>query len=294
MFHVEPRTFYGHAGSSVREADPDAKCRPPPNRTRGPPGDQHGHRSTWNGSGAPDLPGSTSNDRATRPPGRSTWNIWRGPDGSASWLSDRLAAMTPSKHQRDRLETFAALVETSPHNLVSGRARAELRTRHIPECVAFAELVPRGTRRLLDVGSGGGFPGMVVALVRPDVEVHLLDSTKKKTDFLTAASEQLSARVHVHQGRAEGLLGTPLGGSFDIVTARAVAPLEQLVTVTVPFLRRGGLLLAIKGERWTDELAVADEAIRRAGARLVATPDDLLTDAASAHMPRVVMLVRDR
>ncbi|MTV25268.1 16S rRNA (guanine(527)-N(7))-methyltransferase RsmG [Nitriliruptoraceae bacterium ZYF776] len=203
----------------------------------------------------------------------------------------------PSTEQHDRLERFAALVAASPHNLVSRRARDELSTRHVPECVAFARMLPRGATRVLDLGSGGGFPGLVVAIVRPDLHVDLLDATAKKTSFLREAAEELGVDVSVHTGRAEEL-GRQDGfrAAFDVVTARAVAPLDRLVVWSVPFLRAGGLLYAMKGERWADELAAARASIERTGASVVATPDDVAIpgDDAAAPTPRVVMLARSR
>jgi 16S rRNA (guanine527-N7)-methyltransferase len=201
----------------------------------------------------------------------------------------------PAEPSAARLERFAALVAASPHNLVSRSARAELLDRHVPESVAVAGLLPAGPGRLLDVGSGGGFPGMVVALVRPELEVHLLDATAKKTAFLRATATELGVEVVVHTGRAEDLVRTELGASFDLVTARAVAPLERLLAWTIPFLRVGGVLYAIKGERWRAELADAVPALRRIGARVVATPDDIDDGGdgtIGASTPRVIMLGR--
>jgi 16S rRNA (guanine527-N7)-methyltransferase len=199
--------------------------------------------------------------------------------------------------QRTALERFAALVADSPHNLVSRRARDELETRHVPECVALAGLLPTGARRLLDVGSGGGFPGLVIAIVRPDLDVHLLDSTAKKTDFLREAADVLElSNVTVHTGRAEELGRGELRGSFDVVTARAVAALSRLLAWTVPFLGPEGVLYAVKGERWQEELDEASDALRRTGARVLATPDDLpqLDDLRTEVRPRVVMIGRLR
>jgi 16S rRNA (guanine527-N7)-methyltransferase len=195
----------------------------------------------------------------------------------------------------DRLARFAALVRASEHNLVSRRARDELETRHIPECVALADVLPRGSQRLLDLGSGGGFPGLVLAIVRPELEVHLLDATAKKTAFLAQAAEELDVRVTVHTGRAEDLQRGDLAASFDVVTARAVASLDRLVGWAMPFLRRGGVLYAVKGERWEEELTAASRAMQRHGASLVATPEDLHsgTGPVSGAMPRVVMLGRN-
>jgi 16S rRNA (guanine527-N7)-methyltransferase len=206
--------------------------------------------------------------------------------------------MTPTTPAQDAVLTrFAELVAASPHNLVSKRAREELRTRHIPECVALASLLPTGTRRLLDVGSGGGFPGLVIAVVRPELDVHLLDSTAKKTTFLRDAADELAlTNVTVHTGRAEELARGPLGGGFDVVTARAVAALDRLLAWTVPFLTPDGVLYAVKGERWREELERATDELRRTGARVLATPDDLpqLGDEGVEARPRVVMIGRLR
>jgi 16S rRNA (guanine527-N7)-methyltransferase len=195
------------------------------------------------------------------------------------------------------LERFAALVASSPHNLVSRRAREELTTRHVPECVALADLLPAGPARLLDVGSGGGFPGLVIAITRPELEVHLLDSTAKKTQFLTETAQELAlTNITVHTGRAEELGRGPLRSSFDLVTARAVAALDRLLPWTVPFLAPEGVLYAVKGERWREELEQATHVLRRTGARVLATPDDLPQrgDARSEAWPRVVMIGRLR
>jgi 16S rRNA (guanine527-N7)-methyltransferase len=196
---------------------------------------------------------------------------------------------------RERLERFAALVRASEHNLVSRRAREELETRHVPECVRLAEILPRGQQRVLDVGSGGGFPGLVLAIVRPELEVHLLDATAKKTEFLARTAAELGVPVQVHTGRAEELArDRALAGAFDIVTARAVAPLDRLARWSVPFLRPGGLLYAVKGERWSEELEAARGTIAKLGASVVATPEDVHSagETPDGALPRVVMLAR--
>lgn len=193
--------------------------------------------------------------------------------------------------QRAALERFATAVEASPHNLVSRRAKAELRSRHIPESVAFARSLPSGPARVLDIGSGGGFPGLVVAVVRPDLEVELLDSTRKKTEFLRVMADELALTVTVHTGRAEALSRTDLGGRFDAVTARAVAALDRLAALAIPFLRPGGTLFAIKGERWAEELQTARPVLAKLGARVAATPHDVATGD-DGPGPRVVSITR--
>jgi 16S rRNA (guanine527-N7)-methyltransferase len=199
--------------------------------------------------------------------------------------------------QAARLETFADLVAASPHNLVSRRARSELRTRHIPEAVELAHMLPEGPAKVLDIGSGGGFPGLVIAVVRPDLEVHLLDSTRKKIGFLREAVDRLEVDAVVHHGRAEELARDPgMAGQYGIVTARAVAALRELVALTVPFLAPGGVVYAVKGERWREELDAAAPALRAAQASVLATPDDDMPEPATSagHRPRVVMLGRSR
>lgn len=192
----------------------------------------------------------------------------------------------------ERLRVYAELLRKSPHNLLSPRGLEELEERHFPESLAFSARLPSGPR-LLDVGSGGGLPGMVTAVARPDLEVHLLDATRKKTDFLREAAVVLGLPVHVHHGRAEELGSGELRASFDIVTARAVAPLERLIPWAAPFLKVGGELHAIKGERWAEELAAAGPEIRRLGLSVLSTPDPEPSDEDSV-MPLVVVVERRR
>ena len=201
--------------------------------------------------------------------------------------------LTPQ--QRAQLAQFAVLVRESPHNLVSRRARDELETRHIPEAVALAHLLPGGAHRCLDVGSGGGFPGMVLAIVRPDLDVHLLDATRKKAAFLQETAAVLELPVTVHHGRAEDLAAGELSGAFDLVTARAVAALDALLDITLPFLGPQGVLYAVKGERWAEELAEAQGRLRRLGATVLATPEDQQRPAFTCEtQPRVLVIGRAR
>ncbi len=202
--------------------------------------------------------------------------------------------MPTTADRRPALAAFAEAIRESPHNLVSSRAAAELETRHIPECVALAELLPEGLTEILDVDSGGGLPGLVIAICRPDAEVHLIESTGKKADFLREVSQRLGLRTVVHNDRMEALHEGELAGRFEAVTARAVAPLERLIPWTVPFLSRTGALYAVKGERWRDEVVAAAQAFRRTATtvRGVQTaPLAAVGDAAEARL-RVVIVAR--
>lgn len=170
------------------------------------------------------------------------------------------------------LEALAEAIRGCPHNLMSRRGLEELESRHIPESVALARLLPSGPARLCDVGAGGGLPGLVIALERRDLEVTLVEATRKKADFLVATAERLGVEVEVRNTRVEA--APDLRDRFDLATARAVAPLERLVPWVIPILRPGGRLLAVKGARWRDELEAATAALDGAGAEVVATPDD--------------------
>ena len=190
----------------------------------------------------------------------------------------------------ERLATYAAMLRGSPHNLLSPKALQELEDRHFPESIAFAAGLPRA-ERLLDVGSGGGLPGLVIAIVRPDIDVHLLEATGKKARFLSEVGERLELQVSVHHGRAEDLATTPLAARFDVVTARAVAPLERLAGWCGPYLRVGGRLHAIKGERWREELEEARGTIARSGLEVISTPEQQGDESRAPH-PAVVVLER--
>lgn len=198
--------------------------------------------------------------------------------------------LEPPEGLQSRLQQYVAAIRASPHNLLSPRGLTELESRHIPESLAFAQSLPSGPR-VLDIGSGGGLPGIVVALARPDLDVHLMEATGKKAEFLAETAAQLEVDVTVHHGRAEELAGSGLAGTFDVVTARAVAPLERLVPWCAPYLKAGATIHAIKGERWADELVEAGQALAAAGLKALETPADHVEGVTLAG-PRVVVLGR--
>ena len=217
------------------------------------------------------------------------FHVEHGPDPGA--MMDERDGLTESQHAM--LARFAELLRASPHNLLSPRGLSELEDRHFPEGVAFARILP-SVERVLDVGSGGGLPGVIVAIVRPDLEVHLLEATRKKAHFLAEVAMALGLAVTVHHGRAEELATDALRGIFDVVSARAVAPLERLVPWCAPYLRPGGLLYAIKGERWADELEAAASALTAARMSVRLTPASRAPERGPGDDPLVVVLERAR
>jgi 16S rRNA (guanine527-N7)-methyltransferase len=134
--------------------------------------------------------------------------------------------------------------------------------RHILNCAAVAELVP-GDSRVADLGSGAGLPGLVLAILRPEAEIVLIEPMARRVVFLEECVAALGlANTSVLRGRAEDLAGQV---SADIVTARAVAPLDRLAGWAVGLCRPGGTVLAIKGSGASDEVAAAAPALRRLG-----------------------------
>jgi 16S rRNA (guanine527-N7)-methyltransferase len=136
--------------------------------------------------------------------------------------------------------------------------------RHLLNCAVVAEVLPQDAR-LVDIGSGAGLPGIVLAIVRPDVSVTLLEPLLRRTTFLQECVEGLKLdNVEVLRGRAEELAGKR---DFDVASARAVAPLDRLLAWSLPLLREGGQLLAMKGERAAEELDAAAQQLRAYGVR---------------------------
>jgi 16S rRNA (guanine527-N7)-methyltransferase len=136
-------------------------------------------------------------------------------------------------------------------------------SRHVLNCAAIAELVPHPST-LVDLGSGAGLPGVVLALLLPDVEVILLERMQRRAAFLGECVRLLDLRnAQVRCGRAEDLAGEL---AVDVVTARAVAPMERLAGLALGLVRPGGLVLAIKGDGAQQEVARARPVLRRLGA----------------------------
>ncbi|HEX2313018.1 MAG TPA: 16S rRNA (guanine(527)-N(7))-methyltransferase RsmG [Thermomonospora sp.] len=148
--------------------------------------------------------------------------------------------------------------------LIGPREADRLWERHLMNCAVLSEAVPEGAS-VIDIGSGAGLPGLVLAIVRPDLPITLLEPLLRRTTFLDEAVALLDLpNVRVRRARAEEVAREY---QADVVTARAVAPLDRLVTWALPLLRPGGELLALKGERAARELEEAAPVLKRFGVR---------------------------
>ena len=160
-----------------------------------------------------------------------------------------------SRETMDRLAAYVALVKKWQQrmNLVSASTLPDIWMRHIWDSAQLALLVPAGTGRILDVGSGAGFPGLVLAALC-DAELHLVESDQKKAVFLQTVIRETGIRAIVHNKRIEFL--SPIGA--DIITARALASLDRLLELLEAQLVPGMRCLFLKGARAEAELAALD------------------------------------
>ena len=151
-------------------------------------------------------------------------------------------------------------------NLTAVTSDEEAVWRHFMDSLAPVRLglMPAGAR-VLDLGSGAGFPGLPLSVARPDLDVTLMDSLRKRVDFLSEAARRVGASARAVHARAEEAARGDLRERFDIVTARAVARLNSLCELALPFVRVGGALIAYKGPAADEELREAGEALRRLG-----------------------------
>lgn len=145
-------------------------------------------------------------------------------------------------------------------------------SRHVADSLSL--LAPlasmEGVATAVDIGSGGGLPAIPLAIARPEIRFTLVESTGKKARFLESVAARLGlANVEVFAGRAEDLCRSPRRETFDVATSRAVGALGPLARVSVPLLRIGGLMTAIKGERAEEEAAEAKQGLYELHAAVV-------------------------
>ena len=166
---------------------------------------------------------------------------------------ESIAAMLDVSRETMRmLETYVALVETWQQrvNLVSPASLPDIWMRHIWDSAQLALHISDAAPRLVDVGSGAGFPGIVLAILT-DAECHLVESDQKKAIFLSTVIRECGLKAHVHNQRVESLPCL----EASIITARALAPLDRLLPLLATQLRPGTRCLFLKGAQAESELA---------------------------------------
>ena len=169
------------------------------------------------------------------------------------------AATHVSRETLDRLAAYVELLRDwqTRKNLVSPASLADVWRRHLFDSAQLLPLIddPEDAE-IVDVGSGAGFPGLVLAILGA-ANVRLVESDQRKCDFLRAAAAATGTAVEIYPERAEILAKSALRGVADVVTARAVAPLPKLLSYAAPILAPGGVCLFLKGARAEEELTAA-------------------------------------
>lgn len=174
---------------------------------------------------------------------------------------DDLLGADVSRETLERLKTYEALLIkwNSAINLVSSQTLTQIWSRHFRDSAQLFNLASADAQQWADLGSGGGFPGMVVAILAqehcPDMRVSLVESDQRKAAFLATVARNLDLHVHIHTARIEQL-GPLLA---DIVSARALAPLTLLLDFAERHLASQGVALFPKGARWREELVEAQK-----------------------------------
>ncbi len=155
------------------------------------------------------------------------------------------------KGREDQIQRYAELLKGAgiERGLIGPKEGDRIWERHIANCIPITTILPENVR-LVDIGSGAGLPGIVIALARPDLKVSLVEPLQRRVDFLNEVVAELGIPVEVIRGRAERVKK-----QFEIVTARAVAPLEKLINISWHMIPKGGSLMAMKGESAAEEIA---------------------------------------
>ena len=159
------------------------------------------------------------------------------------------------------LESYANWLATEGvvRGLIGPREVDRIWDRHLANCAVMAELIP-SEATIIDIGSGAGLPGLVLAIVRPDCQVTLVEPLLRRSEFLQEVVNDLGlSNVTVIRARAEQVKDR----KATVVTARAVAPLERLIGWAMPLVAPGGELLAMKGSNAAQEIADAQNKLSK-------------------------------
>ncbi len=208
----------------------------------------------------------------------------------SGWLKEAGVSISPGKKQQI-LKYLDELIDWNQRvNLVAKAPAQEILRKHFIDSISISSLVPkRGGVRLMDVGTGAGFPGLVLKIIRPDIYVYLLESSKKKCFFLEHIVSILNLdEVGILNGRAESFGHVnDYRETCNVVTCRAVSHLSVISEYSFPFLKKGGLFIAQKGPAGISEFEETEDAVRTLGGKLFLVKEIVLP----CKMERRVILV---
>jgi len=192
----------------------------------------------------------------------------------------------------ERLDRYAEmLVETNKSfNLTAITEPDDVTVKHFADCLAlFGKVNIPENAKIIDVGTGAGFPGLVLLLTRPDIKMTFLDSTRKKLGFIQSVLDKTGVSADIVHARAEEAGQNPqYREKFDFATARAVANLTNLSEYCLPFVKVGGEFISMKAAASDEEISSAKKAIGILGGRI---ENDILFDL-TADMPRRIVEIK--
>ena len=205
----------------------------------------------------------------------------------AYWLKSNLD-IDICKTKLELLTEFKKIVleKNKVMNLTAITNDNEFDIKHIIDSLTLLPLIPHGSK-VIDVGTGAGFPGIVLKIMRDDIKLCLMDSRKKRVDFLSEAIHKLNLKSILLLNARSEEWAKKNPDRFDICTARAVAELSKLVAYTLPLLNKDGTLLAMKGPDPQKELQKAKPAIKKRGGII----KDIKTYEISKELKRSIIII---
>lgn len=200
--------------------------------------------------------------------------------------------LSVSSQQLDRFEKLAELLveQNKTMNLTAITDPDGIAVKHFADSISVLSAVDfKSGAKVLDVGTGAGFPGIPLLIMRPDIDLTMLDSTAKKLKYVANTVDSLGLNANVLHSRAEESAQKPeYRESFDIVCSRAVAALNILCEYCLPFVKKDGIFAAMKGAKAQEEIDVANNAIKTLGGEIIDKKSFTLSDGAE----RTIIIIK--
>lgn len=200
--------------------------------------------------------------------------------------------LSVSSQQLDRFEKLAELLveQNKTMNLTAITDPDGIAVKHFADSISVLSAVEfKSGAKVLDVGTGAGFPGIPLLIMKPDIDLTMLDSTAKKLKYVANTVDSLGLKANVLHSRAEeAAQKTEYRESFDIVCSRAVAALNILCEYCLPFVKKDGIFAAMKGAKAQEEIEVANNAIKTLGGEIIDKKSFTLSDGAE----RTIIIIK--
>ena len=207
---------------------------------------------------------------------------------------NQLSHLNSAENARKFADLSARMLEVNQHmNLTAITDPRAVIWLHFADSLTVEDFLPQNAR-VIDVGCGAGFPCLPLAIVRPDLKLHALDSTEKRIRYVKETAELLGVSLEATAARAEEAARGKLREAFDIATGRAVAALHLLAELCLPFVKVGGSFLAMKGARGEEELREAGSAIKRLGGEVKAVHHITLRDGEKEESRYIIEIKKVR